>query len=276
MPGGERSIRQCRPDGLMRAAAGAARRAPIPAAARNAMAGCGASCTGRRSGRPWPPHSSHLEQLFMHLRIFAVPALVLAGTAGALAADPAPRLYDTTSSYAAPPTFTWSGAYIGVNGGYRRASFGRGARSEGGFTGGVHAGYLTQLGLFALGGELEAAYLGGKSGSGPALGGARIDQSWMLAAKLRAGVAVGRLLVFTTAGYARSNIDVKDGHTRDGWRGGYLLGGGVEYAMTDRLALRAEYDFVRYGGQKIVLGDGARVKGDLTNHLVRAGVSYRF
>lgn len=275
MPPGERSARQRRPDGLTRAAAGAARGAPIPAATathgrlRRVLHGTAHRQAMAAAFLP-------LEQRFMHLRLLAVPALVLAGTAGALAADPAPRFYDTAPTYAAPPVFTWSGGYIGVNGGYRRAGFGRGAKSEGGFTGGVHAGYLTQLGLFALGGELEAVYLGGKSGSGPALGGARIDQSWMLAAKLRAGVAVGRLLLFTTAGYARSNIDVKDGHTRDGWRGGYLLGGGVEYAMTDRLALRAEYDFVRYGGQKIVLGDGVRVKGDLTNHLVRAGISYRF
>lgn len=205
----------------------------------------------------------------MYLRFLAASALVFAGTVAA-AADP------VRSSYGVPPAPIWSGAYVGLDGGYRRVSFGRGARSEGGFIGGVHAGYLSQLGLVALGGELEAAYLGGRIGTVPALGGARIGQSWMLAAKLRAGVPFGRLLVFTAAGYARTSIDVRDSHARAGWRSGYLLGGGVEYAMTDRLALRGEYDFVRHGDQKVVLGNGVRVRGDLTNHLVRAGVSYRF
>lgn len=88
----------------------------------------------------------------------------------------------------------------------------------------------------------------------------------------RAGYLVtSKTLVYTRAGYAnsrvRSVIDTPTGTLRDSRNlDGWLVGGGVEYAITPKISARAEYrysDFRRDGGRN-------------DRHQTLLGVSYNF
>ncbi|MGL4286793.1 MAG: outer membrane protein, partial [Phreatobacter sp.] len=75
-----------------------------------------------------------------------------------------------------------------------------------------------------------------------------IAPQWYAAAKLRYGLAFDRLLPFGIAGLAlvrRESISGDLGDSR--WQAGYLFGAGLEYALTDTISIKAEYNYLTLG-----------------------------
>jgi len=216
-------------------------------------------------------------------RIFlALATGVLSGQA--LAADvsvpPPPR----TPVAFVPPPLTWSGIYIGGNGGY---SFSRTTPSLGGLSGtgfstnGVVAGgtiggnYQTGAFVFGLEGDFDWNNI---KGNPSACIGCQASSTWLATARGRAGVAWDRLLFYGTVGAAFQNVKfavtapplltaVATTVNAFGW----TAGGGVEFAISPNWSVKAEYLYVDFENQTV--GPGTF---KLIENVVRGGVNYRF
>ena len=57
---------------------------------------------------------------------------------------------------------------------------------------------------------------------------------------------------------------------------GFTIGGGIEYALTDNVLLRAEYLYDNYGEANYEDEEGNEYDVDLTAQTVRAAVSFKF
>lgn len=205
----------------------------------------------------------------------------------------------TGSSSAADVTgstgYGWTGAYLGVHGGYAwgEADIGYEGDDGGGdlegFWGGALAGYNFQAAdMIVLGVE-------GDLGGGDVNGNGVVappppepdhhytyDLDWNAHLRARAGVAVDKALFFVAGGLAAAGhtlsieengqSDGEDSQTHYGW----TIGAGVEYAITENLLLRAEYLYDDYGSQTYSDDAGDDYDVDLTAQTVRAALSYKF
>lgn len=211
----------------------------------------------------------------------------------------------------APPPWTWTGWHVGVSGAYGGGNaytnsniwaFGaRGAafsidRSVGtsGFLVGVQSGFTWQLpNNYVVGYESEFNYADVRSqnawnGWGFGGGAGRVGIQWFGAERLRFGYAFGRFLPFVTGGvsYARFRNDggaffggfaLPSNASR--WHAGWTVGAGVEYAMWDKLSIKAEYLFSQIAGPSRAsfapgFFNSYRVR-DFDTHIVRVGLNYQ-
>ena len=241
------------------------------------------------------------------LLLSTVALTTLAGAA--LAADlPSRRAPPVYVPPPPMPTFTWTGFYVGAQAGYE---FGRSnalatsnlngaglaSASTGapGFIGGAHVGYNNPSpggaalhGIsFVAGGEGDVD--GATYKTQYALGGIAnyAYQPIQGSVRGRLGVAVDRALFYATGGVAfgdlhNSYVNPFNGavdslsHTKVG----YTVGGGVEYAITNNISLRAEYRFTDFGHINDTLGNvtagGVNVRHRETDNRIQGGVSYKF
>ena len=240
----------------------------------------------------------------------SIAALAVALAAPAVAADLPARAPAPAPVYAAP-IFTWTGFYVGAQAGY---GWGRGttvdvdgyngppnvSHKPKGWTGGLYAGYNYQLSSIVLGAELEAGYLGLKGAGqyGPYVGvrlptdsRASTKAGWYGAVTGRVGLALNNWLLYAKGGYAwtgvKSSFIDSDpagttlaSGTSTGSRNGWLLGGGVEYALNNNWSARLEYAHLDFGkATHTALDAGAapwRFRHKLNADLVRVGLSYKF
>jgi len=205
-------------------------------------------------------------------------AALMAGVASsAMAADlPTRKAPPAPQVYAAPPIFSWTGFYVGVNGGWGGGTGGDFGSPSGGLIGGT-VGYNYQIGQFVAGleGDWDWADLN-KSGAdilGPYTN--KVDS--LATARARAGIAVDRALLYVTAGYAGADVrtNVPGVFSSTDWRNGGAFGGGIEYAFTNNISAKAEYIYAPFSSQSF--SDGVNVaKSNLNLSLVRAGLNYKF
>jgi outer membrane immunogenic protein len=165
----------------------------------------------------------------------------LAAATGASAADLPKRTAAPPPPPVAfvPPPFTWTGFYVGVNGGYawndNKADytyvtttltelpvFPNGFLATGsdpssnGFTGGAQAGYNYQFNQFVIGVEGDINYVGGKSSTTfygtDTVGGQSFTATnsggvdWLGTLRARAGFAAGNFLIYGTGGLAFGGV----------------------------------------------------------------------
>ena len=217
------------------------------------------------------------------LFVACVGVLALAGTAAAADLPPAPNYYKAPPVY--PPAYTWSGFYIGVNGG---GGFGRstwdsagGFDISGGLVGGT-VGYNYQIGQAVIGieGDIDWADISGTNSTTCALG-CKTSDSWLSTVRGRLGYAAGRFMPYVTAGGAFGNIQAStpglsgNNSTNAGW----TVGAGLEFALVGNWTLKAEYLFVDLGKFNCGLGCNTTSTTDNVSfdaNIVRAGVNYRF
>jgi outer membrane immunogenic protein len=190
------------------------------------------------------------------------------------------------------PTNTWAGFYLGINGGYGWGAGGDNftygnvlhrAQPEGGFGGG-QLGYNFQSGSFVYG--VETDFQG--SDISDSVTGARYSSrermDWFGTARGRLGFALDRALVYGTGGFAYGDVKqhaVIDGTSfdaSDATRTGFTLGGGIEYKLNNAWSLKAEYQYLDFGSEKLTDTAGVAPTSDLdTNyHTARIGLNYRF
>jgi outer membrane immunogenic protein len=183
------------------------------------------------------------------------------------------------------PAFSWTGFYLGVNGGYadRIMSGNTNFGSESGGMIGVTAGYNYQFGQLVAGVEGDADWMFTDKTAGYVNGINKYTTNTMTTERLRLGYAMDRTLLYITGGYA--GIQTKgsfndtvfgfSGSQHD-WRSGGVIGGGVEYAFTNNITAKIEYLYAPMGSQTYFAGTPDVEKSDMNLSIVRAGLNYKF
>jgi outer membrane immunogenic protein len=231
-------------------------------------------------------------------------------TVGAMAADLPMRSAPMAPApvFSAVPVFTWTGFYVGVNAGWgwdtnddnngflglNGGIFDDDDDSDGGFIGGGQVGYNMQFGSFVAGVEadLQFADINGSdrrvlvNGALINVGTGGLDYFGTVRARL--GFAIDRALVYATGGFAYGGGDNGNGcrvgnlidcDDDDDVSGGWTLGGGVEFAVTNNLTVKLEGLYVNLdrGGDDTVFETGVlNNRDDLEFGVVRAGLNFKF
>jgi len=223
-------------------------------------------------------------------------SVLMAGVASsALAADLPTTKGPPPSPYFAPPAFSWTGFYIGVNGGWgftntHNDSFGN--NINGGLVGGT-VGYNYQMGQFVIGyeGDVDWSDIRGSNFTfglpGGAVGSDKLTSEFMVTERARLGYAWDRTLFFVTGGYA--GIDMKGSFNTtfaDGdpgpfgsqtvWHNGGVVGAGIEYAFTNNITFKGEYLFAPMQSKTYFAGTPVQTSTGLDISIFRAGLNYKF
>ncbi|QEE12421.1 porin family protein [Bartonella krasnovii] len=111
-----------------------------------------------------------------------------------------------------------------------------------------------------------------------------LKQKWTGATRVRVGFSAGRVMPYIAGGVAYGQFEdilstVITGEdpfskTHDSTKTmmGYTLGGGIDFAMTDNLVVRAEYRYSNFGKKKFK--DEIELKYKMNDF--RAGIAYKF
>ncbi len=209
-------------------------------------------------------------------RSYLAAALGAATMAFAVPAFAADMMDSNDYSYNEPVAqgpHDWSGNYVGAQIGASSSKIPGPFTNRTGVLGGLVAGKNVQSGNFVFGGEVEANFAEAEHRIGR---GGSLQQSWNSNAKVKAGYAFDKTLVYGTLGYGVTRFKAKDNTTSaPGWEGGALVGAGVEQALSGPVSLKAEYDFQRFGDAKSEV-NGVSQRNNLKNHAIKAGVNYHF
>jgi outer membrane immunogenic protein len=208
-------------------------------------------------------------------------ALVLAGIANiAHAADVS--VSEKHPVYQPVTRYDWSGFYVGLNSGgswgisrFNFAVPGTGRVGTGGGMFGGTVGANDQIGHLVLGleSDLDAADV---SGSGTCLVAGLTCSSrndWLGTVRGRIGYAFDRFMPYVTGGAAFGDLKASVpasgsiGSNQTGW----TVGGGIEYALSNKWTIKLEYLHVDFGN---INWPPVRVHFD--EDTVRAGINYKF
>ena len=187
--------------------------------------------------------------------------------------------------------------------------------SSSGFNGGVTFGYNLQKGHFFFGGEADfGVNRFNKTGSvtnsyvnqgkpAPTFTNTHsLKSSWQMTARLRAGIALKKALIYGTGGIALADINYNGSYsdtfishprTEQGSfkknKAGLSAGGGVEFKVSNRWSVKGEYIYTQFNRTSITTNnlrsktDGSLTPDefftrstDLKSHNIRFGVNYRF
>jgi len=238
-------------------------------------------------------------------------AIAISAPLGAYAADlpmappPPPR----APAFVPPPPFTWTGFYVGINGGYSwgnintndnvgdTASF----NSNGGIVGGT-IGFNYQWNWFVAGFEGDVDWSGMKFSQTQSTAGFFGTSTASLTYKndvlstfaARFGVAADHALFYGKAGgaWTQEEFDLSGTDPTLGTlsgsnnfsRLGWMVGAGAEYAITNNLTVKAEYNYIDFGSQTETLNANtsnfgpatAVVTTKPTMNVVKVGVNWLF
>jgi outer membrane immunogenic protein len=215
--------------------------------------------------------------------------LAVAMASPSFAAD-LPRPAYKAPAYIAP--FSWTGFYVGVNGGYgwgksnwSNAALSDNLTTKGALLGGT-IGYNLQTGVwvFGLEGDFDWTWIKGSDNTAGGICGGTVGcqtkNTWLSTGRGRIGYAWDRWLPYITGGAAYGAVKMlpnpgtnSETENRFGWTAGV----GVEYAFLGAWSAKLEYLYVDLGKatcDAAPCGIPTTVT-DKTN-LVRLGVNYRF
>lgn len=208
----------------------------------------------------------------------------------------------------AASALSWTGFYLGANGGYGWSQFHDPfivTNNVGGSTlpftninpkgafGGLQGGYNWQTGMFVFGveGDIQAANIHDSNhATDPAN---FVDHSrtinWFGTVRGRLGVTFNQVLVYGTGGWAfahanRSNVVNGVAQMEsNAFENGFAVGGGVEYAFDRHWSVKGEYQYIGLrsytpsgpvtGAPTIIVT--AQPQND-SFHTVRVGLNYKF
>ncbi|MBM3529630.1 MAG: porin family protein [Alphaproteobacteria bacterium] len=228
------------------------------------------------------------------LAMLALCASVGASFAGA--ADAAPR---KRAVHKAPPPMpeierktNYPSFYLGVHlgGGWSHLA-GDASASPSGVIGGLQAGLNYQVDNLVFGAETELSAAGMSGGGSGTIGGTSVTGSakhdWFATLAGRFGVASGRTLYFLKGGvawteYKRDYRSAAGGTATDsGTRTGWLIGFGIEHALTETVSGKIEYNYMDFGSSTVtpattggIAATAAALKID--THVVKVGLNQRF
>lgn len=195
----------------------------------------------------------------------------------------------------------WSGAYVGLDatadrhlssiwdrfdwddgGSYALPSLGAGF--------GGHVGYNWQDGNFVYGALADIGIFTNNADWTTDYRTIRSDLNWMANLRGRAGIATGSSYMYATGGMAIANIDLAfaypenpdDGFDFSSTRVGWVAGLGVEHALTDKVSLKLEGLYSKFGRKAAQNeftcsdDDPCSMEALDNNIAVKLGLSYRF
>ncbi len=183
----------------------------------------------------------------------------------------------------------WSGWYFGIKGGYASGD----ARLVGPFgnTGdytidggliGTMSGYNFQSGNIVFGIDTDTAFgsLEGTTSPASVCVTCTTEINWLSTFRGRVGVAYDNVLPFVTAGVAYGEVEVTlppalnpGGGNRDDIFVGYVVGGGIDWAMSDDWTARLDYQYVDLGNENMAFAGGVTNVSIDNLHIVRVGLS---
>jgi outer membrane immunogenic protein len=211
----------------------------------------------------------------------SILALVALGmlSGAAVAADAVSDVPVAPVATEAAPAFSWDGFYAGGAGGYgwnrvKSTTFGVTTKHE--FDGGRFsgfAGYNFEVApSIILGVEGDIGYAWGDK----TIVTSKVSSGLNGSARLRAGYAIDRAVIYTAGGYTATDSEVesplgKDSKVLHGW----TVGAGIDYAFTDKLFGRVEYRYNDFGKATYRTGRISST-GDLNEHVVKVGLGVKF
>src|SRR5262245_45708724 len=231
-------------------------------------------------------------------------------------------LCSTVQADAYERPFAWTGLYVGVNAGYSwgRATaevevstvggpIGSASRSGdvNGWLGGGQVGYNWQSQRWVYGVETDFQWTGQDGDVSACLdlacAKASYELDWFGTLRGRVGYLLEpRALLYLTGGLAYGHlsadfsashpsigtVSISDSATKAGW----VIGGGLEWALSANWMVRAEYLYMDFGSMRTKLGPvsetipngefptevsaSGTVRTDFTDQIVRLGLSYKF
>lgn len=202
--------------------------------------------------------------------LLASVGLVALGLGSASAADMQRPMPAKAPAYVSQ-MYNWTGAYIGINGGY---GFSGSNGSKGWMAGGT-LGYNMQSGgplVWGIEGDLDWTNM---SGSNTAL--TETSNRWLSTVRGRLGYAMGATgswMPYVTGGVAFGDIEnsvTGFGSARE-TKVGYALGAGIEAALSGPWTAKVEYLYVDLGNGPTVGG----IDSNFHTNIVRVGLNYRF
>jgi outer membrane immunogenic protein len=210
----------------------------------------------------------------------SVGVLALGITAASAADMSRPLPSKAPPAYFEPP-FSWTGFYVGLNGGGAWGSSDFSAPLStgsfdvsGGLIGGT-VGYNWQMGaaVFGLEGDLDWADISGSVACAPGVCETRND--WLGTFRGRLGYAMGRFMPYVTGGLAVGDVKTSVTGFADSTetKAGWTVGGGLEASITGPLSVKVEYLYVDLGrASSPVVGSDSKFQ----TSIVRAGLNYHF
>jgi opacity protein-like surface antigen len=218
------------------------------------------------------------------LFLASVAALELFGSS-ALASDLPTKAPAYKTPIAAPP-YNWSGFYVGANfgGGWTKGGLNiPGNNFYGGITdfiAGVQAGYNIQAGhlLFGIEGDIDWASFNHPALPVPTLG--SVSHRWMSAVAGRVGLVNDRWLVFAKlgGGWVKSdatvNVPGSPSWNGSSTKGGWLIGGGIEYGFKAHWTVKLEYDYLALSDWTSPTVPAVTLNRDV--QMIKAGINYKF
>jgi outer membrane immunogenic protein len=225
---------------------------------------------------------------------FVRSSLVAAAFAASVAAAQAADIRMPVPNYAPPPAVmpcmacsSWTGMYIGINGGYgfgdadydfrpggsgagalnlfaNNATGGRFSQKHNGAAIGGHLGFNQQWGGVVAGLEASLDWAGIKKATAnpfaitPGSATYETNVRWFGALTPRLGYAMGSFLVYGKGGLAFANIESRLSTTALGGRRfnerndhlGWNVGGGAEWAVMSSWILGVEYDYFSFAERR--------------------------
>ena len=231
------------------------------------------------------------------IRTLLAATAIAAVSAPAFAADVIDVIPEPPVAVEVP--FSWTGAYVGGQIGYLNADieidvndtvfddqFSLIADADG-FLGGVHAGVNFELAGFVVGAYADIDFTSADIDLGaidPGVG----DVNYVARAMAKVGAGLGRTLLYAQGGVAYIDADFDAGFTFSGEdesddEFGYVVGAGVDFAVTDNVIIGADYlyhNFDGLGETNAIVGDadvtGVNSDTDVDAHTFRAKFAYKF
>lgn len=174
--------------------------------------------------------------------------------------------------------FTWTGFYLGAHGGWNWAETDADGLDIGdtdGFVVGGQLGYNWQWDSFVFGIEGDGSFADSEDGFPDA----DIEQNFLASIRGRLGFGLDRFLIYGTGGAAFTGLDVGflSGDDDESTFFGWVVGGGIEYAITDNVSFGVEYLHYDFG-EEVFTDDLGAFDDDigLTNDVVRGRLNVKF
>jgi outer membrane immunogenic protein len=186
-------------------------------------------------------------------KTMAIAILLATVSYSAFAADMPRQASAPSYTPAAPVPFTWTGLYLGASGGYG-TSLTDGIDFKGVSAGG-QLGFNYQWNMLVAGIEADGNWA--NVGQSTTIDGITTQDTIKSFGTVhgRLGFAFDRTLFYGLAGVALADNTLSvsgvgiDSVSASKLHTGYVVGGGIEHAITNNVSLRGEYQFASYGSQ---------------------------